>query len=316
MKNCSECNGKLIENLQNGEVTCTECGLINDERLIFDTRMSPKLIDPDNNYLKTFGPCTDPFFPIAYSTFVKPSEFRNLPNTDQKRIFNRMNKIETRTKRIGEIMLHFERLAKQYAIPTVIVKESQAELVKLIMTKTFRRFHRSFLGYFVASIYYFGQQRKVIFSLKKLSALYNVNEKYVNFSLKNLKIPKNTSSNMGNVLSREYNKTRFNKKYDQNQMKKEIYARFSSQIIVCCESNKINLTISNSALKILQQYMSHYSVDGKDPSGIIGACILVAAKKHNMFIKQTTLANIVKITPVTLRARITEIEKKKLIQKI
>jgi len=75
--------------------------------------------------------------------------------------------------------------------------------------------------------------------------------------------------------------------------------------------NKFNLgnkakDVENTALKILQFMKRDWIITGRRPSGLIGACILIAAKLHKLNIDINLISNVVHVCSQTILNRIEE----------
>jgi len=78
--------------------------------------------------------------------------------------------------------------------------------------------------------------------------------------------------------------------------------RFASKLEF---EEKTNL-VANTALRILQRMNRDWLVIGRRPSGICGACLLIAARLHGFRRSQKEVINVVRICDGTLRKRLIE----------
>ncbi|MHA1337236.1 MAG: transcription initiation factor IIB, partial [Promethearchaeota archaeon] len=72
----------------------------------------------------------------------------------------------------------------------------------------------------------------------------------------------------------------------------------------------LDIEIEKNTIKILQNYISKYSISGKDPKGLCAGALYLVCKVKNKRISQKEISNIVGVTEVTLRSRYKELIKK------
>ncbi|MHA1820422.1 MAG: transcription initiation factor IIB [Promethearchaeota archaeon] len=289
---CPYCGSyRIVCDNAKGDIICINCGSIIDQHII-DFGAEWRAFDSEEREKKSRvgAPSTLTIHDKGLSTTIDWRDIDAFGNklTPQKRAeafrlrkwHLRMRVHSSIDRNLAFAMNELDRLSSQLHISRNI-KEASALIYRKAIERNLIR-GRSIEGMIAASIYTACRLRKIPITIDELAKNTRINKKdlgrcyrLILWSLK-IKIPASSP--------------------------KDFIIRFISEL-------KLNTRTQNRAYKILERATKLGLANGKDPSGMAAACIYVASMLEGEHRTQREIANIAKITEVTVRNRYKEIIK-------
>ena len=282
------CQSPCID-IRGGNEVCLNCGMVLDRHLAEDERRAY------NNEEKEKRKQTEPRWSNFGSRTIIPKEKIDYNgrsfNVEKKALFSRLSKIQnslisSTERNFFEAKPRMKQLVSKLSIPKYI--HETAWKIYAVAAKKKLTMGRSIDGFISASLYAAIRVHEFPKILEEISDGAMISRKLVVHSL-------------GLIL--RYVLPELNLNYKPINPEQLIF-KFSNELGLPLEIQKNALKLfSNSAKTEISQI-------GKDPKGLAASAIYLAAKKTKDRKTQTEIAEIAKITEVTLRTRIKEIKSK------
>lgn len=289
---CPQCGSlATFPDVTTGDVVCTQCGIVLDDRLIdqgaewraFDSRERDKKS-------RVGAPATLTIHDKGLSTIIdwrdKDAHGKKLSPKKRAEAYRlrrwqlRMRVHSSIDRNLAFAMNELDRLCSQLKIPKSI-KETSALIYRKAIEQNLIR-GRSIESMMAASIYTACRIRKKPITIEELSKNSRINKKELGrcyrLILWQLKIKIPTTS------------------------PKDFISRFTSELALSSRTQ-------NYALQILEKARRRGLIGGKDPSGMAAASLYIAAIQHGEKRTQREIASIANITEVTVRNRYKELIK-------
>jgi len=283
------CNNKHV-NIVDGARVCVNCGMIFDVNLVEDERRAYSTKEVNERKQ------TEPRWREFGSRTVVPAtniDFKgNALDAEQRTLYTRLSKIQ------NSLVSSIER---NYWVAKPILKELSSKLnVPIHISEIAWRIYT----YAAKKRLTMGRSIEAILSASMyISIRMHEFPKLLEDISEALIIPRKTVVRSIALLLREV-----------LPELKYTYKPITTEQLVIKFCNELGLTheIQKEALKILTDSLKKgISISGKDPKGFAAAALYIATKFTKNNIKQTEIAKIAKITEVTLRTRIKEMNNRK-----
>ncbi|MHA2148127.1 MAG: transcription initiation factor IIB [Candidatus Thorarchaeota archaeon] len=287
---CVNCGGtSFTEDHVRGEDTCTSCGLVVSER---SADRGPEwrafTTEERNARARTGAPMTLTIADRGLSTTIdwrnKDASGRALTSTTRAAIY-RMRKWHIRSRlhssqhrNLGVAMSEMERLSSQLGVPRD-VRETAALMYRKALAKRIVR-GRSIESVVAASVYLACRIHRIPRRLDEVAAETNVDRKQVGHAVRlvisriNIDVPLASA--------------------------KDLIPRLSSDLVL--EGRTVK-----KATEIIKNAEERFVTIGKDPGGIAGAALYIAGILEEDRRTQREIANVSRVTEVTIRNRYKEL---------
>ncbi len=276
---CPECGSDMIvEDSQRGETICGTCGLVIDESIIDHERERRAFTMEEKNKRERTGSPISVLMPdMGLSTIID----KNVKMSERMRRAVKWNTRMSWSKRNMLIATtEIKRLGANLGLP-LRVKEMSAKIYKNAFEKKLLR-GRSIKSMVAATIYYACRKEQVPRTLQEVIEETNLEARDVRRCYR--------------TLLREL------KLKAPSLDPRLLIPKFISELNLSGEVEK-------ETMKLLQQYISHNRIGGKDPKGLCAAAVYVASQLKNENRSQSLIAKTVGVTEVTLRSRYKELIK-------
>ena len=277
---CPECGGLTQVFYERGETVCKSCGLIVGERGLDISHSGIRAytkMEKDKKE-RTGCPISILMPDIGLSTVIDRTKIKN-PDLRRAAKWNTHMTWEKRNMLIA--ITELKRIGSNLNFPDR-VKKAAVRLYKEVFKRNLLR-GRSINGMVAACAYFVCKEEKVPITLQEILDEASINQNIVKKCYK--------------ILVRELNL-------------KSPHIDPVSLIPRYCADLGLGIDIEKETVKVLKNYIAHSSICGKDPKGLAAACIYIAAKDGAIRRTQSHVANIAKITEVTLRSRAKQIKGK------
>jgi transcription initiation factor TFIIB len=284
-KRCPECGSrKLVEDKEDAEVICSECGLV-IENIMFDRRPEWRAftLEEMKNKNRSGPKFTYTHYDKGLSTTFdtsKDSSGHRLPSKTRHKMRRlkfwdkRIKKSSTSDRNLTKAMLELDRLADKLNISNNL-KEETALLYRKALKKNLIR-GRSITGIMAAATYAVCRLNQTPRSLKEIVK---------------------ASPNHRKEISRDYRLLlrNFDLKIPIDDPQKYV-----SKIAY---NAGLDQKVQNKAIKIIKKAKKTKYSTGKEPAGLAGAALYMASKSEKKKITQKELSQAADVTEVTLRNR-------------
>jgi len=283
-KKCPECGSKkLIYDEQKGEIICSECGLVIEEKMI-DLGQEWRQAKEGEKKGRGGAPLTMQKFDRGLTTNIgEVSDIYQLGSEKRIRKFFRLKKWQERVstsieRNLRLAMAELRRVASYLDLPN-FVKEEAARIYNLVLQRGLVR-GRSMEAVVAACIYAACRSSNIPRTLDEISSASDVERKEIGrtyrFITRKLGIKISPSS------------------------PKDYIARFASVL-------HLSPKTQSDALRILKKAESSELTSGRGPAGIAAAALYVAALLNDEKRTQREVADVAGITEVTIRNRYKEL---------
>ncbi|MHA1488507.1 MAG: transcription initiation factor IIB [Promethearchaeota archaeon] len=279
---CSECNGPLISIIERGETVCSQCGLVIHERELDLSHDERRTFNRDDQIKKSrTGPPISSLLPdIGLCTII---DNRYIYNANLKRAVKRDTHMSWETRNMLIATTELKRLCSNLNLPDYIKIAALKLYKKAFKTNLLKG--RSIIGMVVACIYVTCKEKHVPRTFQEI-----LNETHLS---------PHTIKKCCKVLVNSLNL----KVITTNPI--DLVPKFITGL-------GLNFEIEKLTVKILQDFLTRFSISGKNPLGICAGAIYLALKLNNIKVSQKDIAKIVGVTEVTLRSRYKELIDKKI----
>ncbi|MEM2089582.1 MAG: transcription initiation factor IIB [Candidatus Pacearchaeota archaeon] len=287
VKKCPECgSSKLIYEEQKGELICSKCGLVIEEKII-DPGQEWRQFEEGERKGRGGAPLSLQKFDQGLTTNVgELSDIYQLGSEKKIRKFFRLKKWQERVstsieRNLRLAMAELRRVASSLDLPN-FVKEETSRIYNLVLQRGLVR-GRSMEAVVAACIYAACRSYNIPRTLDEISAASDVERKEIGRTYRfitrklNLKITPSSP--------------------------KDYISRFASIL-------HLSPKTQNDALKILKKAEVSELTSGRGPAGIAAAALYVAALLNDERKTQREVADVAGITEVTIRNRYKELLEK------
>ena len=277
---CPECNGNVISLNQIGEIVCSDCGLVIQERSV-DLSHSDKRAytsQEKNQREHTGAPISSLLPDIGLTTVI---DRKKIKDPDLKRAVKWNTRITWEKRNILIATTELKRICSNLNLPNHIKLEA-IKLYKDAFKKKLLR-GRSINSMIAASIYLAIRLKRIPRTLQEILDESSESEKDIRRCYR--------------VLIREFNI-------------KSPNTNPSDLIPTYIATLKLDPNIEINSTKIVNAYSERFSTSGKDPKGIVAGAIYLACRMKGLELTQKDIAEVVGVTEVTLRSRYKELSTK------
>jgi transcription initiation factor TFIIB len=277
---CPECGGSIINLNQIGEIVCSQCGLVLNERSVDVTHSDKRAYTSQEKKQRehTGAPISSLLPDIGLTNVI---DKKNIKDPDLKRAVKWNTRITWEKRNILIATTELKRICSNLNLPNHIKFEA-IKLYKEAFKKKLLR-GRSINSMIAACIYLAIRLKKIPRTLQEILEESSENEKDIRRCYR--------------VLIRELNI-------------KSPNTDPSALIPTYIANLNLNHEVEGIATKIVNIFSSKFSTSGKDPKGIVAGALYLACKLKNLDLTQKQIANIVGVTEVTLRSRFKELSTK------
>lgn len=277
---CPECGGSLIDLNQIGEIVCSKCGLVINERNVdFNHSGKRAYTSQEKNQREHTGAPISSLLPdIGLTTVI---DRKKITDPDLKRAVKWNTRITWEKRNILIATTELKRICSNLNLPNHIRLEAIKLYKEAFKRKLLRG--RSINSMIAACIYLAIRIKKIPRTLQEILEESAENEKDIRRCYR--------------VLIRELNI-------------KSPNTNPSTLIPTYVANLKLNHEIVETATKIVNTFSAQFSTSGKDPKGIVAGAIYLACKLKGLELTQKQIADVVGITEVTLRSRFKELSTK------
>jgi len=274
---CPECKGNTISIQEKGEVVCSQCGLVINERIL-DISHSGKraFTKQEKEKRETTGSPISILLPdmglstIIDKTSIKSPDLKRAAKWNSRMTWDKRNMLIATTE--------LKRIGSNLNLPNHIKKTAIRLYIDAFKKKLLRG--RSINGMVAACLYFACRESKIPRTLQEILDETAVSAKNVRRCYRtlirelNLKVPSTDPISL--------------------------IPRYTAEL-------GLDADVEKSTIKILKVFISQYSTSGKDPKGLCAGALYLVSKKKDKRISQKEIANIVGVTEVTLRSRYKEL---------
>ncbi|MHA1916547.1 MAG: transcription initiation factor IIB [Promethearchaeota archaeon] len=280
---CPECNGAIINSQERAELTCSNCGLIINERILNPSITDERCFSSEEKQKKARnGPLIHDFS----SEFDLPTIIGEHYNDDQKRIFKHNSMATGIHRNLKAVFIQINRICTNLGLPETVKNEAKYLYIRA-SSKNIIKGH-SKIGFVCACIYYASKET----SCRRLIEL----SRQMNGLVKKSKNDIKHITKCYSILVRELELS------PHVTNLRALIPRFVSEL-------SLNKETTGLALKFLELCEDKTEFMGKNPNGIIASVIYLVCKTHSISITQKAVAEVADITGATLRNRIKDFKK-------
>jgi transcription initiation factor TFIIB len=277
---CPECNGSTISIQEKGEIVCSQCGLVINERILDISHSGKRAFtklekekrentgSPISILLPDMGLST-----IIDKACIKSPDLKRAAKWNSRMTWDKRNMLIATTE--------LKRIGSNLNLPNHIKKTAIRLYINAFRKKLLRG--RSINGMVAACLYFACRERKIPRTLQEILDETSVSAKNVRRCYRtlirelNLKVPSTDPISL--------------------------IPRYIAEL-------GLDADVEKSTIKVLKAFISQYSTSGKDPKGLCAGALYLVSKKKDKRISQKEIANIVGVTEVTLRSRYKELVSK------
>lgn len=277
---CPECAGNIISLNQIGEVVCSQCGLVINERSVDFNHSDKRAYTSQEKKQRehTGAPISSLLPDMGLTTVINK---KDINDPDLKRAVKWNTRITWEKRNLLIATTELKRISSNLNLPNHIKFEA-IKLYKEAFKKKLLR-GRSINSMIAACIYLAIRLKKIPRTLKEILEESAENEKDIRRCYR--------------ILIRELNI-------------KSPNTDPSALIPTYIANLKLNHEVEETATKIVNTFSAKFSTSGKDPKGIVAGAIYLACKLKGLEFTQKQIADVVGITEVTLRSRFKELSMK------
>lgn len=277
---CPECGSlEVIVDPQRGEQICAGCGLVLADHIMDRERGRRAFTSEEKNKRERTGSPISVLLPDLGLSTIIDKRTKNISER-MKRAIKWNTRMSWNKRNMLIATTEIKRLGGNLGIP-MRVKELAATVYKQAFKKKLLR-GRSIKSMVAASVYYACRKEQVPRTLQEVIDETNLEARDVRRCYR--------------TLLREL------KLKVPSMDPRLLIPKFTSAL-------KLSGEVEKEAIKLLNIYVKHNHIGGKDPKGLVAAAVYVAAQMKNEVRSQSSIAQEVGVTEVTLRSRYKEILK-------
>ena len=277
---CPECKGSTISIQEKGEIVCSQCGLVINERILDISHSGKRAFTKQEKDKResTGSPISILLPDMGLSTVIDKTSIKS-PDLKRAAKWNSRMTWDKRNMLIASTEL--KRIGSNLNLPNHIKKAAIRLYIEAFKKKLLRG--RSINGMVAACLYFACREQKIPRTLQEILDETAVSAKNVRRCYRtlirelNLKVPSTDPISL--------------------------IPRYSAEL-------GLDADVEKSTIKVLKAFISQYSTSGKDPKGLCAGALYLVCKKKDKRISQKEIANIVGVTEVTLRSRYKELVSK------
>ncbi|MFW9939427.1 MAG: transcription initiation factor IIB family protein [Candidatus Thorarchaeota archaeon] len=280
---CSDCgaHNSIIYNVHTSEKTCSQCGLVVEEREIDISSAGARYYTKEErNKIAQNGP----FMSNHTSSFSLSTTIPLGRNRDQNRVFKKNVHELHHNRNLRQAYIHLGRIYANLKLP--INTKGEAEYLYLKALKNDLIKGHSIVGMVVACILYVG--RKYSNNIRETEVADQIKG-----HIESTRDPQKHLRKCYSVLVKELN------------LKPPVISplalipRYVSEL-------KIDQEVESLATEFFLTYSPHINFTGKDPKGIAAASVYLTCRIYNIRVLQNDVVRVAGTTDVTLRNRMKE----------
>ena len=274
---CPECEGKTIPIMEKGEIVCSQCGLVVNER-IPDTAHSGKRAftkQEKERRERTGSPISILLPDMGLSTVIDKS---NIKSPDLKRAAKWNSRMTWDKRNMLIATTELKRIGSNLNLPNHVKKAAIRLYIEAFKKKLLRG--RSINGMVAACLYFACREKKIPRTLQEILDETAVSAKNVRRCYRTIIRELNLKAPSTDPVT--------------------LIPRFVAELSLDADDEKMTVII-------MQKFISKYSTSGKDPKGLCAGALYLVCKRKNKRISQKEIAAIVGVTEVTLRSRYKEL---------
>tara|TARA_Y100000310_G_scaffold204692_1_gene204918 strand:- start:903 stop:1829 length:927 start_codon:yes stop_codon:yes gene_type:complete len=286
IKKCPECGSiNLISNKDKGEVTCKDCGLVIEERMIDFSHEWREFEDDDGSQRRSGAPMTYTRHDRGLGTSIgKSSDIYQLDSKDRNKYFRLkkwQHRISTAIERNLKLALaELKRVGSYLKLPNAVEEES-ARIYTMAVQRGLVR-GRSMESVVAGALYAACRRHEVPRTLDELSEASGIDKKEIGRTYR--------------FITRELGI----RILPSNPI--DYVPRFATAL-------KLSAQTQSKAVEILEDAQNAELTSGRGPTGIAAASLYVAALINNEKRTQREVADVAGVTEVTIRNRYKELLK-------
>ena len=277
---CPECKGNTISVQEKGEIVCSQCGLVVNERILDISHSGKRAFTKQEKEKRenTGSPISILLPDMGLSTIIDKTSIKS-PDLKRAAKWNSRMTWDKRNMLIATTEL--KRIGSNLNLPNHIKKTAIRLYINAFKKKLLRG--RSINGMVAACLYFACRESKVPRTLQEILDETSVSAKNIRRCYRtlirelNLKVPSTDPISL--------------------------IPRYTAEL-------GLDTDVEKSTVQVLKAFISQYSTSGKDPKGLCAGALYLVSKKKDKRISQKEIANIIGVTEVTLRSRYKELVSK------
>lgn len=277
---CPECGGSIIFIEQKGETVCAQCGLIISERSVDYTRSGKRAYTNQerNSREQTGAPVSILLPDMGLSTVI---DKQKITNPDLKRAAKWNTRITWQKRNLLIASTELKRISTNLNLPNHVKEEGMRLYIEAFKRKLLRG--RSINAMVAACLYVACRQKEIPRTLQEITEEASAGAKDIRRSVSTIIRELNLKTHSTDPVS--------------------LVPRYMSDL-------RLNSEVEALTKKILNAYMSKFSIGGKDPKGLCAGAIYLACRIKELEITQQKIVDVIGVTEVTLRSRYKELKNK------
>ena len=279
---CSLAEGKMVTDLESGEIVCSNCGTIATDIVEDNGREWRSFGDGENNRSRTGLPFSLAVHDMNLSTIIgktnRDSSGRMIDTNMQARM-NRLRTWDARTQLSDSSLRNFktafmllDKLKDKLGLPYSVI-EKTAYIYRKVQEKGLVK-GRSIYAVLVACLYIVCREMGISRTINEISLASDIRKKAITKSYREIVV--NLERNMPQV--------------NYSQCIEKIGSRIES-------SEKAIRHATDLMKKVIECGFSA----GKGPMGLAGAVLYISLQKDGMIVRQADMAKAAGVTEVTIR---------------
>ena len=277
---CPECKGNTISIQEKGEIVCSQCGLVVNERILDISHSGKRAFTKQEKEKRenTGSPISILLPDMGLSTIIDKTSIKS-PDLKRAAKWNSRMTWDKRNMLIATTEL--KRIGSNLNLPNHIKKTAIRLYINAFKKKLLRG--RSINGMVAACLYFACRESKVPRTLQEILDETSVSAKNIRRCYRtlirelNLKVPSTDPISL--------------------------IPRYTAEL-------GLDTDVEKSTVQVLKAFISQYSTSGKDPKGLCAGALYLVSKKKDKRVSQKEIANIIGVTEVTLRSRYKELVSK------
>jgi len=277
---CPECGGKTIPIHEKGEIVCSQCGLVVNERILDISHSGKRAFTKQEKERRerTGSPISILLPDMGLSTIIDKT---NIQSPDLKRAAKWNSRMTWDKRNMLIATTELKRIGSNLNLPDHVKKAAIRLYIEAFKKKLLRG--RSINGMVAACLYFACRDKKIPRTLQEILDETSISAKNVRRCYRTIIREMNLKAPSTDPIS--------------------LIPRFIAEVGLDAEAEK-------ATIKLLQSFISKFSTSGKDPKGLCAGAIYLVCKNKERRISQKEIANVVGVTEVTLRSRYKEIIQK------
>jgi transcription initiation factor TFIIB len=277
---CPECGGNVIPITERGDMVCSQCGLVLNERSVDVSHSGKRAYTNQEKQSRdqTGAPISNLVPDIALSTVI---DRKKIKDPDLKRAAKWDTRITWEKRNLLIATTELKRICSNLNLPDHVKIEAMRLYKEAFTAKLLRG--RSINAMIAACIYYAVRIKKIPRTLQEITDQSSESVKDIRRCYR--------------ALTREFNLKA------PNTNPSALVPKYISQL-------NLPQDVLINTNTIVNTFISNFPTSGKDPKGIVAGAIYIACRVKGLEITQKEIADSVGVTEVTLRSRYKELKNK------